>query len=132
MFLKLILDLYEYVRSIMGIRSKEKMEDTNITQIEEEFMLNNNKDEYSEYNEIELVTKNPYSRQANITKQENKKVSKSHNELVKIFYCGYCSRYIHMPIHMYNDKAYCSGNCRNRQYNSDYQKKQLRSISSTF
>ena len=47
---------------------------------------------------IELVKKNPYSRQANTIKQvKSDNIPKSHNELVKIFYCGYCSRYIPTP-----------------------------------
>ena len=133
MFLKLILDFYDYIKGMFGIRPKQKLDPAiNITQVEEEVLLNNNKN-YEEYNELEPVTKNPYSRQAHITKQDIKhNISKSHNELVKIFYCGYCTRYIPIVIHMYNDKAYCSSTCRNKQYNKDYQQNHIRSVSSSF
>ena len=33
---------------------------------------------------------------------------------------------------MYNDKAYCSASCRNKQYDNDYQQNHIRSISSSF
>ena len=138
MFLNLILEFYDYIKALLGIKSKKKLDPViNITQVEEEFLLNNNNnnnyDAYNEYNELELVNNNPYSRQAYITKQNKKdNVSKSHNELVKIYYCGYCSRYIPMIIHMYNDKAYCSSHCRNRQLDNDYKNPHIRSISSSF
>ena len=89
MFLKLILDFYDYIKGMFKIRPKQKMDPAiNITQIEE-VLLNNNKnnEDYNEYNEIEPVTKNPYSRQANSA--HSVKQIKSHNELVKIFYCTY-------------------------------------------
>jgi hypothetical protein len=148
MFLKFFLDLYDYLKGVLGLKSKEKSDienntnTTNIIQEEEEILLNNknyeyNKeynDEYKQYSPIELVKKNPYSRQANTIKQvKSDNIPKSHNELVKIFYCGYCSRYIPTPIHMYNDKAYCSSSCRNRQYDNDYQQQRhIRSVSSSF
>ena len=148
MFLKFFLDLYDYLKGVLGLKSKEKSDienntnTTNIIQEEEEILLNNknyeyNKeynDEYKQYSPIELVKKNPYSRQANTIKQvKSHDIPKSHNELVKIFYCGYCSRYIPTPIHMYNDKAYCSSSCRNRQYDNDYQQQRnIRSVSSSF
>ena len=145
MFLKLILDFYDYLKGILGMKSKQKMDSAiNITQTEEEVLLNNNKNykeweeynDYKEYTPLELVAKNPYSRQANslhfIKQEKSHNIPKSHNELVKIFYCGYCSRYIPTPLHMYNDKAYCSSSCRNKQYNNDYQQRHIRSISSSF
>jgi len=144
MFLKFFLDLYDYLKGVLGLKSKEKLgiENTmNIIQEEEEMMLSNkNYEEYNDYKEytpLELVAKNPYSRQANsahsIKQTKSHNIPKSHNELVKIFYCGYCSRYIPTPIHMYNDKAYCSSSCRNRQYDNDYQQQRhIRSISSSF
>ena len=138
------LDLYDYLKGILGLKSKEKLDienntnTTNIIQAEEEVLLNNKNyeecNEYEEYSPLELVKKNPYSRQANTIKQvKSHDIPKSHNELVKIFYCGYCSRYIPTPIHMYNDKAYCSSSCRNRQYDNDcQQQRHIRSISSNF
>ena len=80
MFLKLILEFYDYLKALLGIKSKQKLDPAIIrTQVEEEVLLNNkNYEEYNEYTPLELVAKNPYSRQ-----QANSlhfiKQDKSHN-----------------------------------------------------
>ena len=33
--------------------------------------------------------------------------------------CGYCSRYIENPKHMYSDLPFCTLHCRNKQIKSD-------------
>ena len=35
------------------------------------------------------------------------------------YYCGYCSRHIRVPEHMYYNKTYCSIYCRNNQIQLD-------------
>ena len=35
------------------------------------------------------------------------------------YYCGYCSRHIRVPEHMYYNKPYCSIYCRNNQIQLD-------------
>jgi hypothetical protein len=35
------------------------------------------------------------------------------------YYCGYCSRHIRVPEHMYYNKAYCSIYCRSNQIQLD-------------
>jgi hypothetical protein len=35
------------------------------------------------------------------------------------YYCGYCSRHIRVPEHMYYNKTYCSIYCRNTQIQLD-------------
>ena len=67
MFLKFFLDLYDYLKGVLGLKSKKKLDienntnTTNIIQAEEEVLLNNKNyeecSEYEEYSPLELVKK---------------------------------------------------------------------------
>lgn len=50
----------------------------------------------------------------------DKSFKKSHSYSATNYYCGFCSKYINIPIHMYCDKPFCSINCRKNQYQIDH------------
>ena len=46
-------------------------------------------------------------------------LKKSQSYVIQNYYCGYCSRNIRVPEHMYYNKPYCSIYCRNNQIQLD-------------
>jgi hypothetical protein len=46
-------------------------------------------------------------------------LKKSQSYVIQNYYCGYCSRNIRVPEHMYYNKTYCSIYCRNTQIQLD-------------
>ncbi len=49
----------------------------------------------------------------------NTAIKKSQSYVIQNYYCGYCSRHIRVPEHMYYNKPYCSIYCRNNQIQLD-------------
>ncbi len=49
----------------------------------------------------------------------NTTLKKSQSYIIQNYYCGYCSRHIRIPEHMYYNKPYCSIYCRNNQIQLD-------------
>ena len=49
----------------------------------------------------------------------NTALKKSQSYVIQNYYCGYCSRHIRVPEHMYYNKPYCSIYCRNNQIQLD-------------
>lgn len=67
----------------------------------------------------QLVNKPVNIRATNTKPKNNKSLAKTHSWCPGTYYCGYCSKHIPVPIHLYLDKAYCTISCRNKQYELD-------------
>jgi|TARA_B110000967_G_C18875957_1_gene558285 hypothetical protein len=60
----------------------------------------------------------PFADLDNVGKS-NKSLAKIHSWCPDAYYCGYCSKYIPLPVHLYLDKVYCTISCRSKQYDLD-------------
>lgn len=49
----------------------------------------------------------------------NTVLKKTQSYVIQNYYCGYCSRHIRVPEHMYYNRPYCSIYCRNNQIQLD-------------
>jgi len=98
-------DLFEVDQLIGGKGMSEK--DIN------EMIDNEDNEKYNEkYN------KN-YKQFVQNSQTNNSPIKKSYSASTSVYYCGWCSKYIGAPEHVYMDKIYCNNNCRNHQINSD-------------
>ena len=54
---------------------------------------------------------------------------KKHRSMpINIDYCNYCANRIETQLHMYNDNAYCSSECRTYKINKEKKEKSISSI----
>ena len=97
-----------------GRRDGDGDESIYIQQYGQPFVQLDNNKEQRQY----LLQKNKQNGSyGNNTKTNNNPFKKTQSFTQPNYYCGFCSRHIQIPTHMYADKSYCSVICRNKQIN---------------